>query len=201
MDTFNPCDLKSWILVKDNWLSAEECGAFVTLLNTSQNEKIDLEHRKCVKCDRIEHTPGLLNLLKEKVSQECADYQVLTQNKSLYFVKMLELPLIYKYLAQDTTLNYFSPHSDCWSMDSASRQLSIIIYLNDVEEGGETVFPALDLKVKPKKGRILMFPSSLQYIHEGLPPISDDKYIIVCWCHFQGQGHKYNVTPMPPKYV
>ncbi len=59
------------------------------------------------------------------------------------------------------------------------RTLAFIFYLNDVEEGGETTFP--EFKVKPKKGSLLMFPATWNYVHSGNIPKSDDKYIISGW--------------------
>ena len=60
----------------------------------------------------------------------------------------------------------------------SNRYLVFLWYLNDVAEGGETVFPDLDVSVKPKKGRLLMFPPYWQYQHAGLSPKSGDKYIV-----------------------
>jgi hypothetical protein len=59
------------------------------------------------------------------------------------------------------------------------RLLAVIIYLNNVSEGGETVFLNQGLVVKPKCGRVLLFPTALQYTHAGRAPISNAKYNIV----------------------
>lgn len=37
--------------------------------------------------------------------------------------------------------------------------LTLFLYLNDVEEGGGTHFPLLDITVQPKKGSALLWPS------------------------------------------
>lgn len=39
--------------------------------------------------------------------------------------------------------------------------LTRFLYLSDVDEGGETSFPHLNIAVKPKKGRALLWPSVL----------------------------------------
>ena len=39
------------------------------------------------------------------------------------------------------------------------RILTFFLYLSDVEEGGETAFPLLDLAVKPQKGKAVLWPS------------------------------------------
>jgi hypothetical protein len=59
------------------------------------------------------------------------------------------------------------------------RYISFIVYLNDVSVGGETEF--VYEKVKPETGKILFFPSTWTYLHRGVMPISNDKYIIVGW--------------------
>jgi prolyl 4-hydroxylase len=66
----------------------------------------------------------------------------------------------------------------------ANRYLVMLWYLNDVAEGGETAFPYLDLGVKPQAGRLLMFPPYWMYQHQGLPPVSEDKYILSTYLLF-----------------
>lgn len=72
----------------------------------------------------------------------------------------------------------FKQHTDCASLKIINRRLTVIWYLNDVEEGGETCFPTVPLRVKPKAGSVLLFPPFWMYAHEGCIPLSDDKYII-----------------------
>lgn len=77
----------------------------------------------------------------------------------------------------------FQPHFDSIG-PVANRYLVFLWYLNDVAEGGETAFVDLDLAVKPKTGRLLMFPPYWMYQHEGRPPISGDKYILSTYLLF-----------------
>ena len=68
------------------------------------------------------------------------------------------------------------------------RTWTTMIYLNDVEEGGETYFKYLNLKIKPKKGLLIAwnnlyingFPN-YKTMHEALPPKKESKYIITKW--------------------
>ena len=55
------------------------------------------------------------------------------------------------------------------------------IYLNDVKEGGETEFLHFSKRVKPKTGRIVIWPAGFPYVHRGNPPLSGKKYIITSW--------------------
>jgi len=72
--------------------------------------------------------------------------------------------------------------------EGGNRCVTMIAYLNDVQDGGGTVFPVLGLAIQAKQGRVLMFgnldenkiphPASL---HMGLPPENGDKWIITFW--------------------
>lgn len=72
----------------------------------------------------------------------------------------------------------FREHVDAYNLVSAQRFLVCFWYLNDVEEGGETVFPHLGIKVRARAGRLVMFPPYWMFEHAGLPPGSGPKYII-----------------------
>ena len=95
-----------------------------------------------------------------------------------------------RYLNND--FDRFDPHVDVLNHETAKRFLSFFVYLNDVKEGGETEFldirmPDTDtnLTITPKRGRLLMFPPMWQYYHAGRKPISDKKYIIQSYCHYE----------------
>ena len=78
----------------------------------------------------------------------------------------------------------FLDHVDVGSLDSAMRFLVLFVYLNNVEEGGETEFPDLDLTISPECGTMLLFPSTWTYLHRGNTPISNDKYILGSYLHY-----------------
>ena len=66
----------------------------------------------------------------------------------------------------------------------AHRYLVLLWYLNDVEQGGATRFPQLDVTIQARAGRLLRFPPYWMYQHEGLPPVSGDKYILSTYLLF-----------------
>jgi hypothetical protein len=66
----------------------------------------------------------------------------------------------------------------------SNRYLVLLWYLNDVEHGGATRFPRLDIEITARAGRLLMFPPYWMYQHEGLPPESGDKYILSTYLLF-----------------
>ena len=94
-----------------------------------------------------------------------------------------------RYLPND--YDRFDPHVDVLNYETARRFLTFFIYLNDVDEGGETKFLNLNkegtyipLTVNPKRGRLLMFPPMWPWYHAGLKPISSEKYLIHSYCHY-----------------
>ena len=69
-----------------------------------------------------------------------------------------------------------------------------MFYLNDVQEGGETEFFYQDLKIKPKKGTMVIAPAGFTHTHRGNKPISNDKYILTSWVLFNPGKVIYNKT-------
>jgi hypothetical protein len=74
--------------------------------------------------------------------------------------------------------NDFSVNSE----NKSYRAITFLWYLNDVDEGGETVFFG-DFKIKPKTGTLIFFPASWCYPHTGKIPLSSNKYIITGWLY------------------
>lgn len=74
---------------------------------------------------------------------------------------------------------YMGPHVD-WNEQNFDITYTIVIYLNDDYEGGELFFvdPTIDLKIKPQKGSIVMFPSTLPYLHQSCEILSGRKMLI-----------------------
>ena len=65
--------------------------------------------------------------------------------------------------------------------ENEARAFVYSIFLNDVEEGGETEFLHFSKRVKPKKGRIVIWPAGFPYVHRGNPPLSGEKYLLTSW--------------------
>jgi hypothetical protein len=62
-----------------------------------------------------------------------------------------------------------------------SRVLVFTLYLNNVEEAGETEFLHQLIRVKPTKGTICLFPAGFTHPHRGNTPYSEEKYILTGW--------------------
>ena len=98
-------------------------------------------------------------------------------------------------------LNYtpgqeYKAHFDFFSPTSKSannnRISTLVMYLNDVEQGGETFFPKLNFSVAPKKGMAVYFEYfytdqhiNEQTLHGGAPVITGEKWIATQWMRKQ----------------
>jgi hypothetical protein len=76
---------------------------------------------------------------------------------------------------------YHTWHCEDFAITSSNRILVWSIYLNDVEEGGETEFLYLNKRIKAEKGVTVIFPANFVATHRGNPPISNDKYLLTGW--------------------
>ena len=72
-------------------------------------------------------------------------------------------------------------HSERTSLSKLHRILVWMTYLNDIDEAGETEFVHYGLKVKPRRGRTLIWPAEWTHAHRGNPTTSETKYIITGW--------------------
>ena len=95
-----------------------------------------------------------------------------------------EIFRVKKYRGGDDSQDYFAYHVDVNSHSSARRYLALCWYLNDVEKGGETFFPHPNVRIKPKKGRLAMYPSLWPWPHSEEHPQSGDKYVLRTYLHY-----------------
>jgi hypothetical protein len=75
-------------------------------------------------------------------------------------------------------------HCEQDGLELSHRFLAWSIYLNDVEEGGETEWLYQHKRVKPKTGTVCIWPSGFTHTHRGNPPLSNEKYITTGWISF-----------------
>ncbi|XP_033103273.1 uncharacterized protein LOC117106042 [Anneissia japonica] len=92
----------------------------------------------------------------------------------------------------------YKTHTDCTigSAEKRDRVATILVYLQDVDEGGETKFPELNISVRPVRGRALVWnnmnsagdcqPLSL---HEAAQVKKGHKYILQRWYYYESFYH------------
>ncbi|MGD7043191.1 prolyl hydroxylase family protein [Jeotgalibacillus proteolyticus] len=81
--------------------------------------------------------------------------------------------------------DFFLPTSKAASNNRIS---TMVVYLNDVEEGGETYFPDLNITVTPKKGSAVYFEYfyndeelNEKTLHGGAPVVKGEKWVATQW--------------------
>ena len=89
---------------------------------------------------------------------------------------------------------YFHWHSDELIMGTWYRGISYIIYLNDIHHDGYTEFYDGTI-IQPKQGHVMMFPATWTYVHRGVPPVDETKYICVGWWETISHVHYTPETP------
>ena len=87
-----------------------------------------------------------------------------------------------RYLPND--IDRFDIHADATGELTMSRYLAMFIYLTD-NDSGHTSFPDRDIKIQPKKGRLLMFPPNWCYPHRGEKVFDKPKYILSSYCRLR----------------
>jgi prolyl 4-hydroxylase len=92
----------------------------------------------------------------------------------------------------------YRPHYDYFPEEQAGsrnhvarggqRVVTVILYLNDVERGGDTTFPGIGLRIHPKPGNALYFEycndlgqTDPKTLHAGTPVEKGEKWIATKW--------------------
>lgn len=78
--------------------------------------------------------------------------------------------------------NWHSEH--CNQLGSDNTLLAWMVYLNDVEDGGETEFLYQSKRISPKRNRFVLWPAGFTHLHRGNPPLSSVKYVTTGWVHW-----------------
>lgn len=182
------------IVLFNNFLSDEECDILVEL---SQSRLMPAEVFNAFDGKKVQHL-GRTSLntfftldetpLISKIDNRISDLLEIPQ----YHGEGLQ---VMKYLEQGeykTHYDYFSiKNAEALRLRKGGQRIgTFIMYLNDVDVGGETHFPILDLKIIPKKGNALFFSYTNENsevdertIHSGNPVLRGNKWIATKWFH------------------
>lgn len=118
---------------------------------------------------------GFVKIVEDNLIPMYADhyFQELKGN-----VKIWDAPKIQK---TEPGEGYHIWHCETFTRLARDRVLAYMLYLNDVDEGGETEFLYQHTRYKPIKGDLLIWPGHFTHVHRGNPPISGHKYITTGW--------------------
>ena len=74
--------------------------------------------------------------------------------------------------------DYYIWHHD----QTRTRLVTFIWYLNDVKDGGYTEF--IDgTRIQPEAGKLIIFPATWDFLHRGVSPKTETKYLCTGWVH------------------
>ena len=79
---------------------------------------------------------------------------------------------------------YHTWHYEDAIQKTRDRIATFILYLNDVEDGGETEFLYYPKRIKPEQGKLILWPAGYTHTHRGNQPLSGEKYILTSWLEF-----------------
>ena len=184
------------LYVVDNFLSDDECQAFIDAADGNLQPSVVISPE-----DLIQH--------KTRTSENCwieHDVNELVHEVSKRFSILVQMPIRN---AEQYQLVYYKegteykPHFDSFDHETqegkkywepgGQRMITVIAYLNNVEEGGETGFPKLDVNISAKKGNVVVFHNTLlndsttypkihpKSLHGGMPVIKGEKWMVNLW--------------------
>jgi hypothetical protein len=192
-------NLDRFIYYKNNAFTDEFCDSMVAMFDEREaNDDVSIGQMASglntdVKNSTEVNLIGVVdNSFYEVINNHLSNYYLSTvphQDKYNPDSRVLGNPTYYE-VCQIQKYKKGSGHYNAWHVEvdgpeSCIRPFSMIIYLNDVNNGGETSFLYTGSKVKPRKGGLLIFPSAFPFVHRGEVPISNDKYIIATWLAYK----------------
>jgi hypothetical protein len=163
--------------VYKNAVPSEWCNKVIDYFNSNPNNFNSRNH------SNIADTHGHLwdKLLIEELNKKIRDVLHLYKNKYPDFITPLEI-VGYKIQKTLPTEGYHPFHIEFDTKFITIKRIGVwTVYLNDVEEGGETEFLYQLKRIKPQKGTICIFPAGYTHTHRGNTPFSGEKYIMTGW--------------------
>jgi hypothetical protein len=76
---------------------------------------------------------------------------------------------------------FYGWHCERAGLLNSNRVLVFMVYLNTVNDGGETQFYHQGHLEKPTQGKLLIWPSDWTHTHRGIPSLTEKKYIFTGW--------------------
>ena len=187
-------NITNFIGVYDNYITAEECNKAINLYEDQNKFNNTLNRINFEKVSILQKQDQQFFALPSNIDVWWEELKTMMFNFDLawkHYIKntgaddAYAVPFHFTQLKLQKTLPTEGYH--LWHIEHGkgfeleSRAFVFSIYLNDVEDGGETEFLHFSKRVKPKTGRIVIWPASFPYVHRGNPPLSGEKYILTSW--------------------
>jgi len=191
-----------YIFVIDDFLKDEECEfikkvskdglklAGVSYLNKDKEKYGSNYNGRTNSSKWINKEKYLLmkNICKRIGKMMNCDYRYFEDFQVIHYKESEEYKYHYDAYDKNETEKY-----EKFCSERGNRIGTVLVYLNDVEEGGETGFDSIDksdepLLIKPKKGRLILFKNlnndgslNMKSRHAGLPVKKGEKWAFNLW--------------------
>ena len=198
------------VAVADDFVCHGDCAHIIALARGAmQRAKVSLDERAGV----IPGRTGLTCWLRYR------DDPVVMRVGELA-AKLVDLPLHHAEALQvihyDPTQEYRA-HYDAYNLTSPRGQrccrfghqriVTVLVYLNDVIQGGSTEFPKLNISIEPRLGRAVVFnnvgPSLMEphpgSLHAGRPVLRGEKWACNLWFHARPMKERQVFVVSPRK--
>ena len=94
----------------------------------------------------------------------------------------------------DPGKGFFTYHCETGADSNSYRQIVWMIYLNDIEEKGGTLFKYQNMRIAPEAGKMLIWPAGWTHFHKSEVAPKETKYIITGWYQY---SHIVGEEPPP----
>ncbi len=197
--------LKDFIKIYDGAIPSNWCQKIITAFDTDDEHHIKStigsggtdDYREAIEMNctkRVQSSPkwdSIMRVLNHHAAESYKRYRSDIEKdgfpkEQLFKTVTLEQWRMHRY---DKNTHYYKEHIDSIESTTAIRMLVLLYYLNTVEEGGETSFDSIKMKVKPVEGRLVVAPTWFGYPHSAEIPISNKKYMIKTYIHYPGKGY------------
>jgi len=177
-----------------NFLSKDECNELITYFEQHKEN-----HSQSTVDNGFLKDTGYLSLKKRQsiqcwLSTQKYSFVKIIQRRLQPYIKLPILDYLHEslQLVKYTPGGFFIPHYDekkSLFLHRYYRYSTLLIYLNDDYQGGETVFPRLNKTIIPQQGKAIYFKNInesnkhlLWYsLHGGNKVINGNKYIANVW--------------------
>ena len=176
------------IAVYDEAFSSEDCKKLISMINELENHNLLFDN--ATKKHQIDHKEVNLHHYYDLAAWSCVGEK---------FFKLLN-PFIEDYINTYSILDdsrflfydvkakkirpgggFHKWHYESSTVISSTRTMVVQLYLNTINEGGETEFLYVNKRIPAVEGRLVIFPTGYAHTHRGNPPIGQEKYILTSW--------------------
>lgn len=172
----------------NNFITKEDCDVLIELIKKENQPSLVAEDTEKAVSSNYRTSSTCYLPHSDKTVQKVLNKIAMTIGCSVERIEDLQGQLYKKGQEFKEHYDWFDEDSyKHYCMSSGNRTDTLMIYLNEDVEGGETEFQNLGLKYNPVTGKALWWKNMIDgktndaVLHSGNPIISGEKYILTAW--------------------